>query len=287
MDDAGRDTLVGFLRRPRYEVIPLEGIEREVAARVPRDVRIAVTASPAKGLGATLDLADRLLVEGFDVVPHLSARLVRDEAHLREVLGRLAEAGVGEVFVVAGDRPQPVGRFADALGLLEAMAAAGHPFRDVGITGYPESHPFIHDDVTIQAMWDKRRYATYIVSNVCFDRRVIVDWVARVRRRGVTLPIHVGVPGLADGARLLRISRRIGIGESARFLRWHSSWLLRMLVPGTYRPDRLVTGLAPDLAAPDMRVGGLHVFTFNEIERTERWRQAMLARLGAVERSEP
>ena len=71
------------------------------------------------------------------------------------------------------------------------------------------------------------------------------------------------------------------MGESARFLRWHSTWLPRLALPGAYRPDRLVSALAARLAAPDRGIAGLHVFTFNEVERTERWRRELLARLEA------
>lgn len=279
MEDASREALIGFLRRPRYEVLPLAGVERQVLAHVPQEVTLTVTASPAKGIDATLALTQFLAEEGFRAVPHLSARLVRDDEHLAEILGRIAAMGVDEAFVIAGDQPAPVGKFSDALALLDAMATIGHKLREVGIAGYPERHPLIDDDVTIQAMWDKRRYATYIVSNVCFNAETVVRWVARVRRRGVTLPVHVGVPGLVDSARLLRIASRIGLGESARFLRWHSNWLLRLVVPGGYRPDRLIAGLVPDLADSPSRVAGLHFFTFNEVERTERWRQDALARL--------
>jgi methylenetetrahydrofolate reductase (NADPH) len=161
------------------------------------------------------------------------------------------------------------------------MMQAGHRVGDVGVSGYPESHSFIDDDMTIQAMWDKRRIATYIVSNLCFDPRVVKKWVGRVRRRKVDLPIHVGMAGVADPAKLLRISTRIGVIDSARFLRGHSNWFLRMLQPGGYDPERFVNALLPDLAAPDRKVAGLHVFTFNEIEPTERWRQDMLARAAA------
>lgn len=44
--------------------------------------------------------------------------------------------------------------------MLERLAEIGSPFGRVGITGYPETHPKIDDDVTVQAMWDKRRHAT-------------------------------------------------------------------------------------------------------------------------------
>ena len=44
---------------------------------------------------------------------------------------------------------------------------------DVGISGYPESHHFISDETTIEAMFEKEPMATYIVSQICFDADVI------------------------------------------------------------------------------------------------------------------
>jgi methylenetetrahydrofolate reductase (NADPH) len=282
IDAVSRKALLAFLSSARYEVLPTEGVEERVLASVPADVTITVTASPRKGNEATLALAERLAGHGYRVVPHLSARLIKDEAHLREVLARVDAMGTHDVFVVAGDAQKAAGKFEDSISLLAAISAEKHSLRDIGVTGYPEHHSFIDDDLTIQAMWDKRRIATYIVSNLCFDPRVVKKWVARVRRRRVELPIHVGMAGVADPAKLMRVSTKIGLGESARFLRGHSNWFLRMLQPGGYSPDRFVTGLLPDLATPERKVGGLHVFTFNEIEPTERWRQEMLARLQAA-----
>jgi methylenetetrahydrofolate reductase (NADPH) len=274
----GRTALIEFLRAPRYEVLPAEDIEDMVVSHVPHEVTITVTASPRRGMDATIELARRLSGQGYKVVPHLSARLIRDAAHLKEILAAVDGMGVRDVFVIAGDAREPAGQFPDSVSLLEAMMQAGHSLRDVGVSGYPESHSFIDDDMTIQAMWDKRRIATYIVSNLCFDPRVVKKWVGRVRRRRVELPIHIGMAGVADPAKLLRISTRIGVVDSARFLRGHSNWFLRMLQPGGYDPERFVNALLPDLAAPDRKVAGLHVFTFNEIEPTERWRQQLLAR---------
>jgi methylenetetrahydrofolate reductase (NADPH) len=276
-----RQALMAFLRSPRYEVLPTEDVEDRVLAVVPRDVTITITASPRRGIEATIDLAERLGRHGYQVVPHISARLIRDDAHLREVLARVAAIGRREIFVIAGDAKEPAGQFPDSISLLAALMAEPHGMREIGVTGYPERHSFIHDDLTIQAMWDKRRIATYIVSNLCFDPRVVKKWIARVRRRDVQLPIHIGLAGVADPAKLLRISTRIGLVDSARFLRGHSNWFLRMVQPGGYDPGRFTTGLLPDMALPDRKVAGLHVFTFNEIEPTERWRQETLARLAA------
>ena len=277
-ESGGRAALAGYLRRPRYEVLPTEDIEGLVTAHVPHDVTITITASPRRGMAATINLAERLSRQGYSVVPHLSGRLIRDASHLREVLDAIKQMGVRDVFVIAGDAREPAGEFSDSVSLLEAMMRTGHDLDDIGVSGYPESHSFIDDDMTIQAMWDKRRIATYIVSNLCFDPRVVKQWVGRVRRRKVELPVYIGMAGVADPARLLRISTRIGVADSARFLRGHSNWFMRMMQPGGYSPERFVRGLLPDLAAPDRKVAGLHVFTFNEIEPTERWRQEMLAR---------
>ena len=279
IDSATKRALVAFLRSPRYEVLPTEDVEERVLAAVPREVTITVTASPRRGVDATIELAERLARNGYGVVPHISARLIRDSAHLREVLERVAAIGRNEIFVVAGDAKEAAGAFPDSVSLLTALMSEPHGLREIGVTGYPERHSFIDDDLTIQAMWDKRSIATYIVSNLCFDPRTVRKWVARVRRRGVQLPIYIGLAGVADPAKLLRISTRIGVVDSARFLRGHSNWFLRMIRPGGYDPGRFTAGLLPDLASPDRKVAGLHVFTFNEIEPTERWRQDTLARL--------
>jgi methylenetetrahydrofolate reductase (NADPH) len=100
-----------------------------------------------------------------------------------------------------------------------------------------------------------------------------------VRKRGVQLPIYIGMAGVTDPTKLLRVSTRIGISDSARFLKGHSNWLMRMIQPGGYDPSRFLPSLMPDLALPERNVAGLHVFTFNEIAPTERWRQELLARL--------
>jgi methylenetetrahydrofolate reductase (NADPH) len=259
--------------------MPLDGVEHEVIGHVPSQVTITVTSSPSRGIDATLTLCERLVAHDYRVVPHLAARLVSDRAHLRELLARLDELGVREVFVVAGDIGQPAGEFDGAAALLAAMAEVGHALEEIGITGYPESHAFISDETTIQAMFDKAPLATYIVSQICFSPEVIGTWIRRVRDRGVDLPIHVGLPGPIAAGKLLRVSGRIGLGESARFLRRHGNWAGRLLLPRAYRPERLLERLAPHVGRPDDGVAGLHLFTFNEIEPAERWRHETIARL--------
>jgi methylenetetrahydrofolate reductase (NADPH) len=261
--------------------MPLDGAERAVLEHLPRELTLTVTSSPSRGVEATFELAERLAGHGYRVVPHLAARLISDERQLAGLLARTRALGAGEVFVVAGDVTHPAGPFDGAADLLAAMARVRHGLEQIGVTGYPESHAFISDEDTIQAMFDKLPFATYIVSQITFDAAVIGTWIRRVRDRGVQLPIHIGLPGPIDPVRLLRLSRRIGLGESARFLSRHGSWIRRLTLPRGYRPEVLLEGLAPVLAARGNRVSGLHVFTFNELEQEEAWRSAELERLGA------
>jgi len=263
-----------LLRQPRYEVLPLDGVEDQVLAHVPRDVTVTVTVSPTKGLEPTLALAGSLARQGYTVVPHLSARLVSGATEAAEIAQRLRGAGVRDVFVVAGDAEKPSGSYHGAIDLLEALEALGRPFPEVGITGYPESHPLIDDPTTIAAMFEKARHATYIVSQVCFDPAVTAQWVENVWARGTCLPIYIGVPGAVSRAKLLRVSTRIGIGDSLRFLRKNGSFAGRFL--RGFDPDRLIDGLWDALEGE--KVAGFHVFTFNDLEDTEAWRQRRLAR---------
>jgi len=277
-----RQALAGALAAPRYEVLPLPGVAEEVVAHVPPEVTVTVTASARRGLGATLDTAGRLAALGVRVVPHVSARLVRDEAHLKDILDEVLSLGVHEVFVIGGDADEPAGDFAGSLDVLVAMDRLGYEL-EVGIAGYPEPHPKIPDDLTVQAMWDKRRYASYIVSQICFRPAAVVAWVERVRRRGVTLPIYVGVPGPTSTRQLLRISRRVGVGDSGRFLAQHGRGMLRLAQPGVWRPDGLVEALAPYMGLPHYGMRGLHMYTFNDVAATENWRRSASERLRAGE----
>jgi methylenetetrahydrofolate reductase (NADPH) len=278
----GAAGLGALLESVRYEVLPARATEETVLAHVPRDVVLTVTASPVKGLEPTLDLTGRLTAHGYRVVPHVPARLLRDDVHLKEVVERLRGAGVDDVFVPAGDADPPAGPYDGALPVLRRLTELGGPFARVGITGYPESHPLIHDDLTVQAMWDKQAHADHIVSNLCFDPRVLGEWIARIRRRGITLPLYVGVAGPVQRAKLLAVATRIGVGESTRFLTRHASWFWRFAAPGGYSPDGLLARGERALTAPSAGVAGLHLFTFNQIAETERWRRRLLERLGTA-----
>jgi methylenetetrahydrofolate reductase (NADPH) len=274
--------LADMLASARYEVLPTGSIEDKVLAHVPVETTVTVTASPAKGIEATLSLAERLARHGYAAVPHLAARMVSGRTELSEICARMQAAGVRTVFVPGGDQDPPAGDYSSALDLLEDLTALGTPFPEVGITGYPESHPTISDDVTVQAMWDKRRHATYVVSNLSFDPETIRSWLDRMRARGVTMPMLLGIPGPIDRTKLLSMATKIGVGDSTRFLAKHTGTFARLAAPGGFTGERFLERCAPVLARPEARVTGLHVYTFNQVAETEAWRRDYLDRLMAV-----
>ena len=274
--------LADMLSSARYEVLPTPSIEDKVLEHVPLERTVTVTSSPAKGLMATLDLTERLARQGYTVVPHLAARMVSGRAELAETVERMRAVGVRTVFVPGGDQDPPAGEYASALDLLEDLTALGRPFPEVGITGYPESHPTISDDLTVQSMWDKRRYATHVVSNLNFDPDSIRSWVDRMRARGITMPVLLGIPGPIDRTKLLAMATKIGVGDSTRFLAKHKGTLTRLAAPGGFTGEKFLERCAPALARPGSLVTGLHVYTFNQVAETEAWRREYLDRLMAV-----
>ncbi|GAA4414901.1 methylenetetrahydrofolate reductase [Georgenia halophila] len=265
-----------FFEGLRYEVLPFKGVDAKVLEHVPKDVKLTVTASPGKGIWRTIDFATNLAGEGYAVVPHLSSRMIKDEAELRDIIAKVTEVGITEVFVVGGDAPEPAGKFTGSPQLIRALEELDHPFTDVGITGYPEGHADVSDDRLDADMREKAKVATYVATQMCFDPKAILTWARGLKSGGMNAPVWVGIPGEVSREKLLRISAGIGLGASARFLKKQQSMFWRFLTPGGYSPDKIIKGLAPQVGAADHNIAGLHVFTFNELEKTETWRKRML-----------
>lgn len=273
---SGGEALGRLLLAPTFELIPLKDSMAR-AAFLPHGARVSVTASPNKGMDATIALCEQLQRAGFRSVPHLSAHMVRDRAHLTDILARLRAAGIDGAFVVGGDASTR-GEYADGLALLRGMSEVGHDLVDIGIPCYPQGHAFIGDGPLLEALREKAAYATYMTTQLCFDPAAIVSWLAARRSEGLSLPAHIGVPGVLEPHRLLAISARIGVADARRFLAKNVRLVARLVrSAGFYRPDALLGGLAPSFADPEQGISALHVYTFNAVEATEAWRRDYLA----------
>ena len=90
-------------------------------------------------------------------------------------------------------------------------------------------------------MWDKRRYATHVVSNLTFDPGARPDLgPAGCATRGITMPLLLGIPGPVERAKLLAMATKIGVGESTRFLVKHKGTFARLAAPGGFTGERFL-----------------------------------------------
>lgn len=254
------------------EIIPLKGAEEKVLALAP-ETTVTVTCSPKLGLERTLEHVERAALAGYRVVPHLAARQVPDRATLRAFVDRVAAAGVTDLYVIGGDAPEPAGRYHDAADLLHDLAGLDHPLRRIGVACYPEGHPKIADDALLAALRAKQPYATYMVSQLCFESEAIVGWLHRARAAGVTLPLRVGLAAPMSTRKLAELSLKIGVGASVRFLSKQHGLVGNLLIGSSYRPEDLLREIDPRMLADPAQIEGLHLFSFNQIDATVGWQR--------------
>ena len=243
----------------RFEVMPFGSAESE-AAQLPEHARLTVTCSPRHGLDESIEVATRLRALGPDVTLHLAARMVRDRAHLDDLLSRMTAAGIDDAFVIGGDATPPLGPYSSAVGLLPLLHEHEHRPRTLGIAGYPEGHPLIADAVLAQALEEKRPFTDYVTTQLCFDAEAVLRFA-----RHEELPVIAGVPGLVDARKLLEISVKIGVGPSLRYLRKQRG-LRNLLRLSGAAAERLY-----DALSGREEIAGFHYFTFNRLLDTWSW----------------
>jgi len=261
-----------LVRGAYLEIVPLRGVVEKLAS-VPTSTRITITCSPKWGIERTLEYAASVIGAGYRVVPHLAARQVADKRELRDLVERLTDLGVRDLFVIGGDAPQPAGAFDSAGSLLDALAETGHEFETIGVACYPEGHPSIAGDQLLGALRLKQQHATYMVSQLCFDTAALTGWLRDARARGITLPLHVGLAGPLKARKLMELSVRIGVGSSIRYLTKQHGLVTSMLRGDSYRPETLLDdlGRVPDIEA--LSIKGIHLYSFNQVIDTIDWQR--------------
>jgi methylenetetrahydrofolate reductase (NADPH) len=267
----------------RYELIPLKNVDAQISF-VPQGSSVSVTCSPAKGLQATLDLTAKILDHGFMAVPHFSARLTEDRAHVQRLAEFCRSHALTEVFLVAGDAPEPVGAYDGVVAFLRDFLDTDHGLQRIGITAYPDGHALIDPKVVHEALHAKQALladagvAGFASTQMCFDIDQWKRWAAAERAAGFTLPLHLGVPGVIDRAKLLTMGARLGIGSSMRFVKKNSSTIFKLFSPSGYDPSKLISPMSK--VANDLGIEGLHLFTFNNVDATAEWQRKQLSKLG-------
>lgn len=266
------------LQKSYMEIIPVPGIEDKLDS-LPSDMYLAVTCSPTKGVDETLELSEKLIERGFKVTPHIASKCVSGEKHLEAIIKKLDELGIESIFVPGGDRPEPMGDFNNALDLLKALKKLGHNLNKIGMAAHPEGHPDVSDEILMEALEEKKDLADFIVTQMCFDAEILNDWMNQIHKKGIELPVWVGLPGVIERGRLLKTSLRIGVGDSLRFLRKKSQVATELMKSSIYNPDDLVRDITEQIDINDSKLAGYHIYCFNQIETTEKWRTERISAL--------
>ena len=266
------------LQKSYMEIIPVPGIEDKLDS-LPSDMYLAVTCSPTKGVDETLELSEKLIERGFKVTPHIASKCVSGEKHLETIIKKLDELGIESIFVPGGDRPEPMGDFNNALDLLKALKKLGHNLNKIGMAAHPEGHPDVSDEILMEALEEKKDLADFIVTQMCFDAEILNDWMNQIHKKGIELPVWVGLPGVIERGRLLKTSLRIGVGDSLRFLRKKSQVATELMKSSIYNPDDLVRDITEQIDINDSKLAGYHIYCFNQIETTEKWRTERISAL--------
>ncbi|AJP74161.1 5,10-methylenetetrahydrofolate reductase [Sphingomonas hengshuiensis] len=284
----GTNKTCGLIDRWSVEITAKDADRlEEAAALVPPGTKVPVTFLPGETFEARVATARRVRELGFVPIPHISARRLHSEAELRDFLAALRrEVGNDHCFVVAGDPPEPLGPYPDALSLIRSGMLAEHGIKRVGISGYPEGHADIGNDKIWQATRDKRDLLLQgghdfaIVTQFGFNAAPMLAWVEQVRDAGIDATIRLGIPGPASVKRLLGFAARCGVAASASVMAKYGLSVTRLL--SNAGPDRLVEELAERFDPARHGDVLLHLYPFGGLRATAEWVRDFQARHGCA-----
>ena len=271
-----------FLQGYSIEVMPrtAEKVEnfRDLLPAGTRVYIAHIDGTPIEDMVAT---AARLTDDGFNVMPHFPARIIKDAAMLEDWITRYQhDAGVKQALLLAGGVANPVGEFHSSMQLLETGLFDKAGFTNLHVAGHPEGNKDIDPDGSDkmvmealrwkQAFNDRTDADIALATQFCFDAKPIIDWANRLTAEGITLPIHIGIAGPAKLQTLIKFAIACGVGPSLKVLQKRAMDVSKLLLP--YEPTDVIAELAAHKAAnPDFNITNVHFFPLGGIKTNAQW----------------
>tara|TARA_B100001113_G_scaffold122048_1_gene99672 strand:+ start:782 stop:1636 length:855 start_codon:yes stop_codon:yes gene_type:complete len=274
--------LKDFISDYSIEVVPNSAAKIEsFADLLPQNTRVYIAHLEKEDIRTMVSTAKRLSDEGFTVMPHFPARIIKNQSVLNDWISMYQnEAGVNEALLLAGGSTKPIGELDSSIQLIESGLFDKAGFKRLHIAGHPEGSKDIDPDGGIKNVsealswkqeFSKRTDASMaIATQFCFDADIVKKWADRIKEDGIDIPIHIGIAGPAKLQTLLKFSVECGIGASMKILTKRAKDITKLLLP--YKPTQILNDLAEYKSQdPELNIEQVHFFPIGGIKQTTNW----------------
>jgi len=276
-----------FISDYSIEVVPNSAAKIESFKEIlPTNTRVYIAHLETESIATMVATAKRINEEGFTVMPHIPARIIKNQTMLSDWISMYQnEAGVDEALLLAGGSTKPVGDYDSSIQLIESGLFDKASFKRLHIAGHPEGSKDIDPDggmknVSKALSWkqefsNRTDAAMAIATQFCFDADVVNKWAKNIKEDGIDIPIHIGIAGPAKLQTLLKFSVECGIGASMKILTKRAKDLTKLLLP--YKPTQMLTDLSEYKSKdPTLNIEQVHFFPIGGIKQTTDWLEEVL-----------
>jgi len=248
---------------------------------LPKGTRVYIAHIEGVPLDDMVATAARLNAQGYDVMPHFAARIIKDKATLADWIARYqGEANVDQALLLAGGVSKPHGDFESSMQLLETGLFDAAGFKRLHVAGHPEGNKDIDPDGSDKNIMDALRWKQgfsnrtdakmAMATQFMFESKPVFEWAAALKDAGIDIPIHIGIAGPAKLQTLVKFSIACGVGASLKVLQRRAKDVTKLLLP--FEPTQLLTEFATHKGAnPDTNIEQVHFFPLGGIKTNANW----------------
>ncbi len=226
---------------------------------------VYITMIPGANCRDTIEAANVIQAAGKQAIPHIAARSFSGPEVLEICLSGLQDAGIKRVLLIGGGVTEPAGKYASVMDLLKTGLFAEYGINSFDFAGHPEGNP---DDpkseyhMLEKLQWTKEReFSSRIVTQWSLDAKKTNNWISDLREKGVSNPIHIGVPGPSTVKSLIRFAKVCGVKASTQVLRKQGLNISKLMFVN--KPDKIIS----ELSGYDQ----LHLYPFGGIAKSAAW----------------
>jgi methylenetetrahydrofolate reductase (NADPH) len=226
---------------------------------------VYITMIPGADCREIIEAANGIQAAGKQAIPHIAARSFSGPEVLNKCLSGLQDAGIKRVLLIGGGVPEPAGEYASVMDLLKTGLFAEYGINSFDFAGHPEGNP---DDpkseyhLLEKLQWTKEReFSARIVTQWSLDAKKTNNWISDLREKGVSNPIHIGVPGPSTVKTLIRFAKVCGVKASTQVLRKQGLNISKLMFVNN--PDKIIS----ELSGYDQ----LHLYPFGGIAKSSAW----------------